>query len=67
MEGKGDASTNYCDREARTQDDIMDITMKAEVDQIVEMINNILISNSTDAMDDHALRFLENKKAQMGD
>ena len=38
--------------------------MEAEVDQIVEMINNILISNSTDAMVDHALRYLENKKAQ---
>ena len=58
MEGKGDA---------RTQDDTMDIIMEAEVDKIVEMINNILISNSTDAMVDHALRFLENKKAQMGD
>ena len=54
MEGKGDA---------RTQDDTMDIIMEAEVDKIVEMINKILISNSTDAMVDHALRFLENKKA----
>ena len=70
MEGKGDASTNaiacasMIDREARTQDDTMDIILEAEVDQIVEMINNILISNSTDAMVDHALRYLENKKAQ---
>ena len=52
------------DREARTQDDTMDIIMEAEVDEIVEMINNILISNSTDTMVDHALRYLENKKAQ---
>ena len=38
--------------------------MEPEFDQIMEMINNILLGNSTDAMVDNALRFLENKKAQ---
>ena len=47
------------DRETRTQDNTLDIIMEAEVDQIVDMINNMLINQQF-----HCLRYLENKMAQ---